>query len=63
VIGPGAAIPDDIAVKRGADMAQRTNDEARDELKQMREQMSVMYRRMLKIEADIRELKGDTPPT
>jgi hypothetical protein len=28
-------------------------------VKQMREQLAVMYRRMLKIEADIRELKGD----
>jgi hypothetical protein len=41
------------------DMPWQVNDNARDDLKQMREQMAVMYRRMLSIEAEIRELKGD----
>jgi hypothetical protein len=58
--GEVAAIRDDIRVNMGAvDTVRRANDTTRDDVKQMREQLSVMYRRMLSIEADIRELKGD----
>jgi hypothetical protein len=54
------SLRDDIGVNMGAvDMARKANDNTRDDVVQMRETLSTMYRRMLKIEADIRELKGD----
>jgi hypothetical protein len=52
-------IHDDISVNLGAvDTARQVNENTREDVKQMREQVSVMYRRMLKTEAEIRELKG-----
>jgi hypothetical protein len=50
----------DIGVNMGSvDMARKANDNTRDDVTQMRETLATMYRRMLGIEADIRELKGD----
>jgi hypothetical protein len=40
-------------------MARQVNDNTRDDLKQMRALLSVIYRRMLKIQAEIRQLKGE----
>jgi hypothetical protein len=40
-------------------MARQVNDNTRDDLKQMRELLSVIYRGMLKIQAEIRQLKGE----
>jgi hypothetical protein len=58
--GEVAAIRDDTGVNMGGvDAARQANDNTREDVKLMRERMSVMYRRMLAIEADIRELKGD----
>jgi hypothetical protein len=53
------AIRDDISVDMGAvDMARMVNDNTREDVKQMREQLSVMWKQLKKAEADIRELKG-----
>jgi len=41
------------------DMARQVNDNTRAELRTLGEQVSVLYRRMLKIEADIPEIKGN----
>jgi hypothetical protein len=41
------------------DMARQVNDNTRAELRTLGEQVSVLYRRMLKIEAEIRGLKGE----
>jgi len=41
------------------DQARKANDNTREDVKQMRDQLAVMYRRMLSIEANLRELKGD----
>lgn len=58
--GEVSAIRDDISVDSGAvDMARKVNDNTREDVRQMREHLSVLRRRLLKIEADIRELKGD----
>jgi hypothetical protein len=54
------AIRDDVGVNMGAvDVARQVADTIREDVKLMREQVSVMYWRMLKAEADIRVLKGD----
>ena len=54
------AIRDDISVDSGAvDMARKVNDNTRDDVRQMREDLSVLRRRLLKVEADIRRLNGD----
>ena len=55
-----AAIRHDVALDMGSsEAAQRASDSTREDLKQMREQLSTMYRQTLKLEADIRELKGE----
>jgi hypothetical protein len=47
------------AWKLPPDMARQVNDNTRAELRTLGEQVSVLYRRMLKIEAEIRGLKGE----
>jgi hypothetical protein len=55
-----ATIREDIAVEMGAvDMAREVNDNTRNDVKQMREQLSVMWKQLKRAQDDIRELKGD----
>jgi chromosome segregation ATPase len=55
-----SAIRDDIAVNMGAaDAAQRVNDNTREDLRSLREQVSVMWRQLKAVEARVREITGD----
>lgn len=40
-------------------MARQVNDNTPEDVKQMRELLTIVQRRVVKIEAEIRELKGD----
>jgi predicted nucleic acid-binding Zn-ribbon protein len=60
VKGEVSAIRDDIAVNIGsAEAAQRANDNTRADLRALGEQVQIIWKRMITIEADIRELKAD----
>nr|WP_294517188.1 hypothetical protein [uncultured Rhodopila sp.] len=53
------AIQDDIAVNMGAvDSARHVNDNTREDLKQMREQMSVMWRQLKAVQVRVDEISG-----
>ena len=53
------AIQDDIAVNMGAvDSARQANDNTREDLKQMREQMSVMWRQLKAVQVRVDEISG-----
>jgi hypothetical protein len=53
-------IRDDIAVNMGAvEQMDRVNDNMRSDLRQMREQMAVMWKQLKAAQEDIRSLKGD----
>nr|WP_294546671.1 hypothetical protein [uncultured Rhodopila sp.] len=53
------AIQDDIAVNMGAvGAARQANDETRVDLRQMREQMSVMWRQLKAVQARVDEIDG-----
>ena len=50
----------DIAVNFGtADAAHRANDNTREQLSLLREQVSVMYQQIKRLEARVREITGD----
>ena len=50
---------DDITVNMGAvDAARLVNDNTRDDVKQMREQMSVMWRQLKAVQARVDEIDG-----
>ncbi len=52
-------IRDDIAVNMGAvDQVERINENTRSDVRQMREQMSVMWKQLKQAQEDIRTLKG-----
>lgn len=52
-------IRDDIAVNMGAvDQVERINENTRSDMRQMREQMSVMWKQLKQAQEDIRTLKG-----
>jgi hypothetical protein len=52
-------IRDDIAVNMGAvDQVERVNENTRSDVRQMREQMSVMWKQLKQAQEDIRTLKG-----
>ncbi len=52
-------IRDDIAVNMGAvDMAREVNDNTRADLKQMREQMSIMWKQLKRLQTDVDGLRG-----
>jgi uncharacterized coiled-coil DUF342 family protein len=53
------AIRDDIAVNMGAvDQIERVNETTRADVRQLREQVSVMWKQLKQAQQDIRELKG-----
>jgi chromosome segregation ATPase len=53
-------IRDDIAVNMGAvDQVERINENTRSDMRQMREQMSVMWKQLKQAQEDIRTLKGE----
>jgi hypothetical protein len=57
--GEVTRIRDDISVNMGAvDMARQVNDSTRAELRTLGEQVSVMYRRMLKLEVEHPRTEG-----
>ena len=54
------AIRDDVGVGMGGvNAARKANDNTRDDVTQLRDAVSVMYRRMLKIEEELREIRGE----
>jgi chromosome segregation ATPase len=59
--GEVAAIRDDIAVDMGAlDQVERINENTRADVRQMREQMTIMWKQLKAAQADIRELRGES---
>ena len=53
-------LQDDIAVNMGAaDAAQRVNDNTREDLRALREQVTIMWRQLKAVEAQVRNLSGD----
>jgi chromosome segregation ATPase len=54
------AIRDDISVNFGtAEAARRANDNTRDELRALTEQVSGMLRQIQRLQTDVRHLKGE----
>jgi len=57
------AVREDVAVNMGAaDAAQRVNENTREDLRSLREQVSVMWRQLKAVEARVREISDHTGP-
>ena len=53
------AIRDDIAVNIGAvEAGRRANDNTRDDLRTLNEQVSVMWKQLKRLQTDMREIRG-----
>jgi uncharacterized phage infection (PIP) family protein YhgE len=54
------AIRDDIGVNIGAvEAGRRANDNTRDDLRTLGEQVSVMWKQLKRLQTDVREIRGD----
>ena len=55
-----AVIRDEIAIDLGGvEAVRRDNEDMRSDLRQMREQMSVMWKQLKALEAKVREMRGE----